>query len=102
MRNTLRSLKQVMRSLLEEQRYQGTRDSVHLASTFAGMPQAFGVSSHALPRDAANTSTGRRAVLYAVLEAVSLVAISVAQVRLLVSGCTVRVLIRSCPARCCL
>ena len=32
MRNTLRSLQQVMRQLLEEQKYQTTRDSVHIAS----------------------------------------------------------------------
>ena len=78
MRNTLRSLQQIMRQLLEEQKYQSTRDSVHLASAFGGVPQAWlGLTRGG----AANTSTGRRAVLYAVLEAVSLVAISVAQVR---------------------
>ena len=32
MRNTLRSLQQVMRQLLEEQKYQTTRDAVHLTS----------------------------------------------------------------------
>ena len=35
MRDTLRSLRQTMRQLLEEQTYQTTRDSVHLASAFA-------------------------------------------------------------------
>ena len=59
MRNTLRSLKQIMRQLLEEQKYQGVRDNVHIAT---------------------NTSTGRRAVFYAVLEAIALVGISAAQV----------------------
>lgn len=34
-RDTLRSLRQTMRQLLEEQTYQTTRDSVHLASAFA-------------------------------------------------------------------
>lgn len=34
-RNTLRSVNQIMRQLLEEQKYQATRDSVHLASASA-------------------------------------------------------------------
>lgn len=41
MRNTLRNVQQVMRQLLEEQKYQSTRDAVHIASALAFTPQCW-------------------------------------------------------------
>jgi hypothetical protein len=91
MRDSMRGVRTVLRQLMEEQTYQRQRDAMHLASACATtMTWVECVARATTPltrarslRTAANESTGRRAVIYSVVESGGLICVSLLQVLLL-------------------
>jgi hypothetical protein len=86
----MRGVRTVLRQLMEEQTYQRQRDAMHLASACATMTHALSALRAPPPltracslRTAANESTGRRAVIYSVVESGGLICVSLLQVLLL-------------------